>query len=347
MLSTIAFFFQLILSFFRTDYFLLIENIMLKKENKTLKRKLNIQRMCLSRSDKLVFVFLNLIVDISSSISIVTPNTLLNWQRLLIKNFWTFFKPRSNPGRPPVPSEIKRLILQMKNDNLLWGTRRIRDELLKLNIDLHRSTIQNILRDFRRRGKIKKSTTWKQFLKNHIDSLFAMDYFTVDTIFNKRYYVFFIISHKTRAIVQYAITQHPTTEFVKQQLIEFEHTFKGFVHLIHDRDPGFMSINYLNYRIKDVASSVKAPNMNAIAERFVRTIRNESLDNFIILNQSQLANILYQYVSFYNSMRPHQGIGSIPGKEPPDILNSDFSTENINIIPVLGGLHHHYFRNIA
>jgi hypothetical protein len=63
---------------------------------------------------------------------------------------------------------------------------------------------------------------WKKFLSMHIDSIFGMDFFTIDSIFNKRYYVFFIISHQTQEIVRYAITQNPTREFVRQQIIEFE-----------------------------------------------------------------------------------------------------------------------------
>jgi len=347
MLVRISLYLQLVVALFKPDHTLYIENILLRKENEILKRKLNLKRMHVSRYDKLFLVILHLIGDIRSNISIVTPGTLLHWQRMLIKNFWTFFKPRTHPGRPPVPPDVKYLILEMKNNNLLWGTRRIRDELLKLNIDLHRKTIQNILQNFRRRGKIKKSLSWKQFLKSHIDSLFAMDYFTVDTILNKRYYVFFLISHKTREIVQFAITQNPTSVFVKQQLIDFEQTFQNTVHLIHDRDTSFMNIDYLNYGIKNIATSVKAPNMNSIAERFVRTVRNEALDNFIILNQNQLGKILSEYVVFYNSMRPHQGIKAIPGKEPPDIQQSDFSTRNIKKKSVLSDLHHHYFRDVA
>ena len=154
---------------------------------------------------------------------------------MILQSYWTFFKPYTATGRPPVPAQVKNLMLEMKNSNLYWGARRIRDKLLKINIDLHRKTIQNILNNFHHQGKIKKSLTWKQFLTSHIESLFAMDYFTVETMLNQRFYVFFIIAHRSREILQYAITQSPTTNFVKQQLIEFEHSCKGTVYLIHDR----------------------------------------------------------------------------------------------------------------
>jgi len=301
----------------------------------------------LKKRDKLFFVFINLISDITGIVTIFSPSTLLTWQKMLIQNFWTFFKPHPHPGRPPVPAETKNLILSMKNDNLQWGAKRIRDELLKLGIDLHKKTIQNILNNFRRRGKIKKTYTWKKFLKAQIDSIFAMDYFTVDTVFNQRFYIFFIIAHKSREIIQFAITQHPSMEFVKQQMIIFEEFTKHKVYLIHDRDPGFRNTDYSFYNIKNVCTSVKSPNMNSIAERFVRSAREEALDHFIILNRKQIVKIIKEYTEYYNFLRPHQGINQIPKGKPPDIEQSDFSTENIRCKPLLGGLHHHYYRDSA
>ena len=93
--------------------------------------------------------------------------------------------------------------MSMKNDNLYWGYKKIQGELLKIGIALSQKTIRNILADFRRRGKVKQSLTWKQFLKLQIHSLYAMDFFTIDTILNQRFYIHFIIHHNTRQIIQY------------------------------------------------------------------------------------------------------------------------------------------------
>ena len=83
---------------------------------------------------------------------------------------------------------------------------------------------------------------------------------------------------------------------------------------------------------------------NAIAERFVRSIHSESLDNFILLNQKQISKIIADYVEYYNSMRPHQGISTIPKGKPPDLsLCSHRLRGSVASKPVLGGLHHHYF----
>jgi hypothetical protein len=122
---------------------------------------------------------------IKDHIILVKPETILNFQIKLIKKFRTFSSEKPRNGRPPVQKDIKLLILKMKNENLFWGCKRIRGELLKLGVDLHNKTIGNILRDFRRKGKIRKGLTWSKFLKSQIKSIYAMDFFTVDTIFNQ------------------------------------------------------------------------------------------------------------------------------------------------------------------
>ena len=206
----------------------------------------------------------------------------MHWQKQLIKHFWTF-KRKKRVGRPPISNEIKQLILAMKNDNLYWGYKKIQGELLKLDIDLDKNTIRNILSDFRRKGKIKESLSWKQFLRLQIHSLYAMDFFTIDTILNQRLYVFFIIYHQTREIAHVAIAMTPCREFVRQQLIEFGEKLSGSVYMIHDNAAQF-NLNYLAYGIKEIRTSVKAPNMNAIAERFIGSVRREALDYFLLIS---------------------------------------------------------------
>jgi putative transposase len=113
----------------------------------------------------------------------------------------------------------------MKNDNLYWGYKKIQGELLKLGVTLDQKTIRNVLAIYRKQGKVNQSLTWRQFLRLQIHSIYAMDFFTIDTITNQRYYVYFIICHKTRQVVHFAMTKNPCREFVRQQLIEFEEKF--------------------------------------------------------------------------------------------------------------------------
>ncbi len=159
---------------------ILLKIMILKKENEILKRK-NRKRIKFRFIDKLFFAILNNISKkVKEYVTLIKPETVLKWQSNLIKKFWTFPSEKSKVGRPPVPKEIKRLILEIKNNNLYWGYQRIQGELLKLGIKLDKITIRNILMNFRRNGRIKKGIAWSQFLESHAKSIYAMDFFTVD-----------------------------------------------------------------------------------------------------------------------------------------------------------------------
>ncbi len=169
-------------------------------------------------------------------------------------------------------------------------------------------------------------------------------------IFNQRFYVLFIIRHKTREIVQFAITSNPVREFVRQQIIDFSEQLNEIVYLIHDNAGQFM-LNYIDYGIQGVKTSVKAPNMllsaphgvNSICERWISSVRNEILDYFIIFNQKQLYNILKEYIeNYYNCKRPHQGIEQrIP--RGYKVKN----TGKVKSRPILFGLNQEYYREAA
>ena len=332
---------KLFLSIFRSKKSLTCEIALLKKEIEILKRKNAGKKVVTNHFDRLFIVGLNKILSIKDYISIVKPETVLRWQRDIIRKLWTFKTLYKKRGRKSVDRDIQNLILEIKNENILWGAKRIQGELMKLNIFLDTKTIGEIIKKFRRNGKIIKSLHWRKFLKMQINSLYAMDMFTIDTIFNKRFYVFFIISHKTREIIRFAVTENPVKEFVRQQLIKFEQEIKRIVYMIHDNASQFY-FDYLSYGIKEVRTSIQAPNMNAIAERFVGSVRREALDHFLIINRNQVKNILTEYFTYYNTKRPHQGIGQdTPKKYIP------FRRGEILKVPVLSGLHHHYYRKAA
>ena len=199
---------------------------MLKKENEILLRRVWTKRIRFSFYDRLFFVVLNRASDIRHRLTLVKPETVLAWQRTLIQRFWTFEQRPAKRGRKSVDTEIKNVILSMENDNVLWGVKRIQGELLKLDISPSTKTIRRILQSFRHRGKILRSLTWKKFLEAQIQSIYAMDFLTVDAILGKRFYVFAVISHTSREIVRLAITENPTRAFVRQQLRLFSDTMR-------------------------------------------------------------------------------------------------------------------------
>jgi len=121
----------------------------------------------------------------------------------------------------------------MKLNNYTWGSRRIRDELFTLGHEVSHETVCRVLNHYRRTGKIKPSLAWKRFLSAHLGSLFACDFLTVTTFCLITYYIFFIMKLETREIVQFAITEHPNRQFLKNQFTEFEYNYPGS-YLIHD-----------------------------------------------------------------------------------------------------------------
>ncbi|MDR0444579.1 MAG: helix-turn-helix domain-containing protein, partial [Treponema sp.] len=163
--------------------------------------------------------------------NLVTPNTILSAWKNIFSKLWA--QKKHKPGRPPITKAIKELILKMKNENRLWGSRRIRDELLKLSVKVSHETISKTIQHFMKENVIKPTLAWKKFISSNLKTLFACDFFTVDIFGFKRFYAFFIIQLETRKIVQFSCTDHPNMLFVRNQLSCFSEQFPN-VHLIHD-----------------------------------------------------------------------------------------------------------------
>ncbi|MCL2722371.1 MAG: integrase core domain-containing protein [Treponema sp.] len=286
-----------------------------------------------------IYTFASLTDKVSCFFTLVSTKTILSaWKNYLAKQ-WSF---KRKQGRPPVTKNIKELIYKLKKENILWGTRRIRDELKKLCIDVSHETISKIIRRFRKTGDIKPVLSWKRFLSAHWNSLFACDFFTADIFGLKRFYVFFIIELKSRKIIQYGITENPNIQFLRNQFSVFEYEYPDS-YLIHDNSGELCYFPYKDYNIKDVAIMPYSPDMNAYAERFVRSVRQECLDYFIIFTENQLRNIIKSYIEYYNNYRPHQGLKGIPNGSPPQ----KFTNGEIKQKAVLFGLHNHYYREVA
>ncbi len=313
-----------------------------KKENEILKRHLTVQnkKLMFSRTDRLTFSIIKSLSERAlNHLTLIKPETLLRWQKQFIKNLWTYNNKKR--GRPYIKKSIKELILEMKQDNYLWGCRRVADELQKLHISVHYSTVNRILQTYRRNGKLQPNGSWKKFLKAHWQSLYATDFMTIDTIFRKRLYLLLIIQLKTRKIVRWRLTEHPTREFVRQQIIEFTYDLPETITLIHDNGSQFTSIDFTQYNIKAVNISLAAPNMNVYVERLIGSVRREALDHFLLFSEKQVTRIISEYVNYFNTLRPHQGIQRIPE------CGNHLPIGKIQKESVLWNLHHHYYRSSA
>jgi len=346
MFKIILFIFKIIfLPFSKIKKELIAEFLLVMKENTLLRRKLESsgKKIRFTGLDKLFYAIISkLAAKFKSLVTLVKPETVLKWYHNFMKKRWDY-SVKNKGGRPQTSTDIKELILKLKNENIVWGNKKIQGELLKLGIDLDKNTIAKIIREFRKKGRVKNSGSWKKFIMSHIESLFAMDFLTVESIFSGRLYIFFIICLKTREIVQFGVTDSPSKCFVTQQLFAWrEDKEREKVYLIHDNALAFSTVNYDACNVRSVPTSPYAPNMNAIAERFVRSIRNEALDHFILFNYNQVEGIVRKYMTYYNQQRPHQGIeqqtplGYTPQKEG-EIIS----------FPVLSGLHHHYSRKAS
>jgi hypothetical protein len=139
--------------------------------------------------------------------SLVSPKTILTEWKQFLSRRWSY--PHKKQGRKPLAKHLVDLIRGMKLDNRLWGSRRIANELKKLAHDVSHTTISKLISSFYKDGTLKPLGSWKTVFASHWDSLFACDFFTIDTLGFKRLYVFFVIELATRRIVQHRYTDHP------------------------------------------------------------------------------------------------------------------------------------------
>jgi transposase InsO family protein len=280
---------------------------------------------------------------------VVTPQTLLRWHRELVRRKWA--QPRRSPGRPPVDGRVRELVLRFARENPCWGYPRIAGELLKLGLRVSPSTIRRILLTARSGPAPRRSgPSWQQFLRQQAASMLACDFFTVETISLHRFYVLFFIELESRRVHLAGCTTNPTGAWVTQQArnLSFTGIFERVGFLIHDRDSKFSGAFDEVFRsegIKVIHTPIRAPQANAYAERFVRTVRAECLDWLLILGRRHLETVLRIYTAHYNRERPHRGLALLP----PDSTNADPrpSGEEIKRRDRLGGLIREYHRAAA
>src|SRR5262249_36982461 len=163
---------------------------------------------------------------------------------------------------------------------------------------------------------------------------------TYDLLF-RPIFLFFIVHLGSRRIVHIAATRNPSRDWTAQQIRNATMDGAAPRFLIRDRDdkygPTFdRAAEGLGVRV--IKTAVRAPNMNAVAERFVGSLRREMLDHVLVVDEEQLTRIGREYATFFNQARPHQGIG----QRVPDGTPTPHANGHIIASPVLGGLHHEY-----
>jgi len=242
-----------------------------------------------------------------------------------------------------VASEVRALIRRISLENPLWGAPRIHGELLKLGYDLCESTIAKYMV----RWTGPPSQTWRTFIRNHMSDLAAIDFFTVHTAGFKTLYVFLILSFDRRRVIHFNVTSNPTADWTSLQLIQAYPFDTSPRYLIRDRDSIYdqqvVDTLYM-LGIKQVVISRRSPWQNGFCERIIGTIRRDCLDHVIVLNERHLRRVLKEYLTYYHRSRTHLGLGK-DAPEPRATQAPD--TGPVVAEPVLGGLHHRYYREAA
>jgi transposase InsO family protein len=275
--------------------------------------------------------------SILTVVTIVQPETLVQWHRAGFRCYWRW-KSNSRGGRPRIEMELRALIRLMSTENQLWGAPRIHGELLKLGFSVAQSTVAKYM--VKRRGP--PSQGWKTFLRNHAPDVAAMDLFVVPTIGFKLLYGFVIVRIDRRDLVWINVTSNPTAEWIARQITEAFPWDGAPRYMIRDRDRIYGAVVTRRLRamgIRDKPIALASPWQNGFAERIVGSIRRECLDHVIVLGEIHLRRILISYAAYYNSVTKHRSLH----KEAP-ISRSIHQTGIIRSQPILGRLHHHYFR---
>jgi hypothetical protein len=341
------------------DQGLLLRNEYLAAENRILRAQVK-GRLLLSDAEK------KTLADIGHRLgrkalkevaNAAKPDTILGWYRRLVARKFDGSKARRYPGRPRIEPELVDLVVRMAKKNIDWGYDRIVGAMANLGYTLSDETVGNILR---RNGippapERKHMTTWTDFIRAHMSVLAGTDFFTVEVLTLRglvTYYVLFFILLESRRVEVAGITPHPNGRWMKQVARNVTMDEWGFLgncrYLIHDRDCKFTR----SFRdiiesgdVKTLPLPARSPNLNAFAERWVKSVKDECLSKLILFGETSLRHALRQYLLHYHAERNHQGKDNVllfPATPPKNRVDGPVRCKER-----LGGLLNYYHREAA
>jgi len=341
------------------DQELLLRNEYLVTENRILRNQLK-GRIRLSDGERKALAVIGQKLGkraLKAVAQIVKPETILAWHRTLVAQKFDGSQQRQSPGRPRIDPELEALIVRIAQENRSWGYDRIVGALANLGLTVSDQTVGNILK---RHGippapERKTTTTWKEFIRTHLDVLVATDFFTAEvwTLGGLvTYYVLFFLHLGSREIHVAGITPHPNEAWMVQVARNVTMEEWGCLapgqYLIHDRDTKFCTTFQQiidDAGVERVVLPPRSPNLNAYAERWIRSVKEECLSRLILFGEDSLRHVLNEYVDHYHQERNHQGKSNVllfPRSSP--------AGENEGTIQCrerLGGLLKYYAREAA
>lgn len=340
------------------DQDLLLRNEYLVAENRILRGQLT-GRLCLSNTDRATLGEIGhrlgrkALADVANA---AVPETILGWYRTLVARKFDGSKARGKPGRPRIDEQIEALIVRMAKDNPGWGYDRMVGALANLGHEVSDQTVGNVLK---RHGVLpaperKRTTTWARFIRSHLAVLAGTDFFSVEVLTLRglvTYYVLFFIHLESRQVNIAGITVHPNEKWMQQ--IARNVTMEGWGairdcrYLLHDRDTKYTdSFRTIieSGQIKTLQLPARSPNLNAHAERWVKSVKEECLSKLILFGERSLRRALQHYLTHYHQERNHQG--------RDNVLLFPRADETCRENPVqcrdrLGGLLRYYHRETA
>ena len=307
------------------DQELLLRNEYLVTENRLLRQQIT-GRIHLSDAERKTLAEIGTQLGkqaLAEVATIVKPATILAWHRKLVAQKFEGSRQRPSSGCPQIDLALEALIVRMAQENRSWGYDRIVGALVNLGYKVSGQTVGNILK---RHGippapERKTTTTRKEFIRTHMEVLVATDFFTAEvwTLGGLvTYYVLFFIHLSSRKVHVAGVTLHPDEQWMKQVARNVTMEEWGCLspgrYLIHDRDTKFCAAFQQIIDAAGVECVVlppRSPNLNAYAERWIRSVKEECLARLILFGEKALQHALTEYGTHYHHERNHQGKGNV------------------------------------
>ena len=329
---------------------------LLKAENEMLRRRVPKKRIFLQADERDRLLKLGEAIGAGAAklITIVHPRTYQRW----VREESSGRKPKKT-GRPPTLESVRDIIIRLARETS-WGYARILGELRKLRIrSVSKSTIKTILTEEGIKPSPKRGRgSWDQFLKIHVNTLWQVDFFS-KMIWTptglRQTFVLAFIHLGTRRVFCSPCSFKPDRRWMVDQAHAFIEQAReaglSIEYLVHDRDGMYVRefdrvFKDLHYHV--ISTAPQSPNQNAFIERWVKSIKFECLNSFIVFGRKHFDHLVSEYLGHYNNLRPHQSLGNRPlTGDWPEVDQPLPADEQIVCHERLGGLLRHYERSAA
>jgi transposase InsO family protein len=331
----------------------------LRAENRVLREKLGKRRILLGDDQRRRLAVKGRILGrrmLEQVGTIVTPDTILRWHRELVAAKWDYSGRCRKVGRPPASVEVVELVLRMARENPTWGYDHIQGALANLGHEISNTWVGSILKAYgvEPAPDRKRQSTWKSFLQAHWNVLASVDFTTIE-IWTKSglvtVYLLFVMELATRRVHFAGSTANPDELWMLQvarNLSDAEDGFpRGKKYLLMDRDARFSEtfrVTLEQAGVDALRLPPRSPNLNPNIERFMRSVKDESLDRMIFFGERAVQTAVVAILAHYHAERNHQGLDNRliePGEEVGR------TTGEIACRERLGGMLRYYYRKAA